>query len=245
VNGADGKPIKVPCACPPSQASFVTSLQANVHAGHVLNNPTVSVTFPLDNSTSSQAARIEAAIVTLQSLNGPGKGCPVVSTTLGVQQQAIQSGQAPPPPAAAAAPAPPPAAVVNAAPAPAASSSGSPSDADIARLAPNLGFHSGVNPTGTGDCDGAVNGADGKPIKVPCACPPSQASFVASLQANVHAGHVINNPSVAVPFPLDNSKASQAARIEAGIVTLQSLNGPGKGCPVVSTTLGVQQKALQ
>jgi hypothetical protein len=31
--------------------------------------------------------------------------------------------------------------------------------------------------SGTGDCDGAVNGANGLPIKVPCSCPPDQATF--------------------------------------------------------------------
>ena len=38
-------------------------------------------------------------------------------------------------------------------------------------------IHAGV--LGTGDCDGAVNGTDGKPIKVPCTCPPSQQVFLA------------------------------------------------------------------
>ena len=31
--------------------------------------------------------------------------------------------------------------------------------------------------SGTGNCDGAVNGANGKPIEVPCSCPPDQATF--------------------------------------------------------------------
>ena len=31
---------------------------------------------------------------------------------------------------------------------------------------------------GTGDCDGAVNGSNGKPIKIPCDCPPDRESFV-------------------------------------------------------------------
>ena len=48
----------------------------------------------------------------------------------------------------------------------------------ITDLAPDLGFTSGVNPTGTGDCDGAINGADGKPIKIPCACPPAQDVYI-------------------------------------------------------------------
>ena len=32
--------------------------------------------------------------------------------------------------------------------------------------------------TGTGDCDGAVKGANGQPIKVPCSCPPDRATFI-------------------------------------------------------------------
>ena len=32
--------------------------------------------------------------------------------------------------------------------------------------------------TGTGDCDGAVNGADGQPVKIPCSCPPDRAAFI-------------------------------------------------------------------
>ena len=56
---------------------------------------------------------------------------------------------------------------------------------------------------------------------------------------------MIHSPTVKVSFPTGTSKQDQAARIEAAIVTLQNLNGPGKGCPVVSTTLGAQQKALQ
>lgn len=64
-------------------------------------------------------------------------------------------------------------------------------------LVPQFGFSAGVNPTGTslrpyepflvadvllytgtGDCDGAVNGTDGQPVKVPCSCPPDRASFI-------------------------------------------------------------------
>ncbi|EIM86113.1 uncharacterized protein STEHIDRAFT_122094 [Stereum hirsutum FP-91666 SS1] len=112
-------------------------------------------------------------------------------------------------------------------------------------LIPSLGFSAGVNPTGTGDCDGAVNGADGKPIAVPCACPPTQDVFNQHLQADVAAGHAVNNPSVATPFPTDGSVASQLARVNTALVSLQNLNGPGKGCPAVSTTLQAQQKALQ
>jgi hypothetical protein len=54
----------------------------------------------------------------------------------------------------------------------------------------------------------------------------------------------VNNPSVSVTFPLGDSNADKSARITAALITLQNLNGPGKGCPAVSTTLLAQQKAL-
>ena len=125
-------------------------------------------------------------------------------------------------------------------------------------LIPNLGATAGKNPdgmciffisnnakikqntiSGVGNCDGAVNGANGQPIKVPCACPPDAATFAQALNANIAAGKAVNNPSVPFSFPTDNNAASLAARIQASLVTLQNLNGPGKGCPASSTTLSV------
>jgi len=256
VKGANGQPIKIPCSCPPAQAEYVNQLIANVQAGHALNNPSVQVSFPTDNSTQSQSARLNAASVTLQNLNGPGKGCPVVSTTFPAQQKAINSERTTPPasppvssPNLVAAPVPASSASSPASvPSPAAGnnspSMGTPDPATISALAPSLGFHSGVNPTGTGDCDGAVKGANGQPVKVPCACPPAQDVYVNQLIANVQAGHALNNPTVGVSFPTDNSPQSQSTRITAALITLQNLNGPGKGCPAASTTLVAQQKAL-
>ena len=144
---------------------------------------------------------------------------------------------------------------------------GVPDAATITHLAPELEFHSGVNPTGTGDCDGAVDGADGKPNKIPCTCPPPQDVYLdvrdllpplqsrprstdistyllQALVKNVQAGIAVNNTSVNVAFPTDNSNQSQSARITAALITLQNLNGPGKGCPAASTTLVARQKAL-
>lgn len=168
VAGPDGKAIKIPCACPPPRDQFIQvkipesisenhanlpiifqSLNANVAAGFAVNNPSVKVSFPTDGSSASKIARIQASLVTLQNLNGPGKGCPAASTTLLAQQKAITDGAN-----NAAAPAPAPA---NPPPANNAAA-GAPSAADVARLAPALGFSAGKNPTGTGDCDGAVNG---------------------------------------------------------------------------------------
>ncbi|GJE92655.1 hypothetical protein PsYK624_088100 [Phanerochaete sordida] len=259
IPNAQGVPIKIPCACPPDRNAFIAELNQNVNAGFVINNPSVKLSFPTDSSTASAQARINAAAVTLQNLHGPGQGCPIVSTTFTAQSNAINAGQDPstvvvPGPAAAtgAAPAPAAASPAPAAPAPPANNAaagaapaGAPSAAQIAQLAPPLGFTAGKNPTGTGDCDGAVNDASGNPIKVPCTCPPSQDVYLAALTTNVQAGKAVNNPSVAVSFPTGSSKQEQAARIEAALVTIQNLNGPGVGCPAASTTLSSQLKTAQ
>ena len=211
------------------------------------------VSFPTGDSKADKSARLNAASITLQNLNGPGKGCPVVSTTFPLQQKAIDAGTDT---GSTPSPAPSTPVKVN------ENISASLDAATIKSLAPELGFQSGVNPTGTGDCDGAVNGADGKPIKVPCSCPPPQGVyldvrssfplvdvlvfyfFLQALVKNVQAGIAVNNPSVKVAFPTDNSNQSQSARITAALITLQNLNGPGKGCPAASTTLVARQKAL-
>jgi hypothetical protein len=91
VIGANGKNASVPCACPPSQADFITALTADVLAGHALKNPSVKVSFPTGSSVQDQLDRIGAASVTLQNLNGVGQGCPFVSTTLPAQSKALQA----------------------------------------------------------------------------------------------------------------------------------------------------------
>ena len=66
------------------------------------------------------------------------------------------------------------------------------------------------------------------------------------LVCDVLVGHAVNNPSVPVSYMLDNFVRSQlAARVNMALVTLQNLNGPGKGGPAVSTTLSAHQSALQ
>jgi len=229
-DGVNG--IKIPCTCPPNRDAFINSLNANVDAGHAVNNPSVPVSFPADDSKASQLTRMQAALVTLQNLNGPGIGCPAASTTFLAQQEAIQNGPDTPAPA----PAPP----AERAP---QNNDGGDNGGNGGGVDPNLvpqfGIEPGQNPTGTGDCDG-VNG-----IKIPCSCPPERGAFIQSLNANVAAGHAVNNPSVPVSFPTDDSKESQIARIQASLVTLQNLNGPGVGCPAASTTLLAQQSAIQ
>ncbi|PPQ74267.1 hypothetical protein CVT24_001190 [Panaeolus cyanescens] len=216
------------------------SLNANVDAGHAVNNPSVPVSFPDDNSKASQLTRMQAALVTLQNLNGPGVGCPAASTTFLAQQEAIQNGPDTP------APAPPPPA---APPAPQGGGGGGNGGGNGGgvdpNLVPDLGHQAGVNPTGTGDCDGAVNGPDGNPIKIPCSCPPDRDAFIQAVSANVAAGHAVNNPGISVSFPTGDSKEDQLARIQTSLVTLQNLQGPGVGCPAAATTLLAQQAAIQ
>ncbi|KAI0750330.1 hypothetical protein C8Q80DRAFT_1100475 [Daedaleopsis nitida] len=225
--------ILIPCSCPPDRADFISQLNANVAAGHAINNPGVALSFPQDASKASALTRFNAATVTLQNLRGPGVGCPQAATTWGAQVAAIQSGPDPVANFPGSAPAPAPAPPAPAAPAAAPAAGG----VDPA-LVPDFGVVRGTAPTGTGDCKG-LNG-----ILIPCACPPDRADFINKLNANVAAGHAVNNPSVAVSFPTGNSKGEQQARIGALLVTLQNLNGPGSGCPAVSTVYAQLQQQI-
>jgi len=234
ITNAAGKVVKIPCSCPPDRASFLRSLNDNVNAGRVVNNPGIAVSFPTGNSKEDQLARLQTAIVTLQNLKGPGVGCPAASTTFLAQQKAIQDGTDSP------ASAPPVAFQQPPNNDPPAGSNGGVDPA----LVPEFGIKAGQNPTGTGDCDGTTNAA-GQVVKIPCSCPPDRASFIEALNQNVVAGHAVNNPSVPVSFPTDNSNTSKTTRIQAALVTLQNLRGPGVGCPAASTTLLAQLKAVQ
>jgi len=116
----------------------------------VTTNPTVKVSFPTDNSTASQSARLNAAAVTLQNLEGAGVGCPIASTTFTAQQKAINAETSTPAPAtsSSATPAVSATSSVVLANATAANGSTTPTDAQIAALAPPLGWQSGINPDG-------------------------------------------------------------------------------------------------
>ncbi|KAJ3801985.1 hypothetical protein GGU11DRAFT_753237 [Lentinula aff. detonsa] len=229
IDGPNGQPILIPCTCPPDRDTFIADLNANVAAGHAVNNPSIAVSFPSDNSQASQLARIDAALVTLQNLNGAGVGCPASSTTFVAQQAAIQAGSS-----VAVAPA-----STSVAAAPAATASAPATGGVDVSLVPEFGVTAGQSPDGTGNCIGINN------IKIPCSCPPDRDTFIADLNANVAAGHATNNPSVSVSFPTSQSNADAATRIEAAIVTLQNLNGAGVGCPAASTTFSAQLAAVQ
>lgn len=77
---------------------------------------------------------------------------------------------------------------------------------------------------GTGDCSGSVPG-----VEIPCICPPPRDLFLKDLNANIAAGHCVNNTSVKFTFPTDDSIQSQIDRIHGVIVTLQNIRGPGVG----------------
>lgn len=221
--------ILIPCSCPPDRQAFINSLNANVAAGHAVNNPGVPVSFPSGNDAQSAVIRIQASLVTLQNLNGPGVGCPASATTFSAQLNSALAGNVP---AAAAAPPPPPPAAAPPAPAPAA-------NGIDPNLVPQFGVQAGQQPNGSGSCVG-LNGK-----LIPCSCPPDRQTFINKLAENVAAGHAINNPGSALSFPTGNDAASAATRITAAIITLQNLNGPGVGCPAVSTTFSAQLAAAQ
>ena len=177
-----GQIVKIPCSCPPDRTTFIQvcsslsdslkpiwidwlawckSLNANVNAGHAVNNPGISVSFPTGSSKEDKLARIQASLVTLQNLEGPGVGCPAASTTYLAQQKATQDGTDVTSPLQVAVPTP----------------ASPPNNGIDAALVPDFGIQSGVNPTGTGDCDGTTNDA-GQVVKIPCSCPPDRASFI-------------------------------------------------------------------
>lgn len=294
----DGKIIKVPCACPPDRGEFIDQLLANIQAGHAVRNPSVTLSFPTGDSVADKKARITASTITLQNLNGPGQGCPNVSTTLAAQSKALdQCGEfvcgsdnqgngnstlAPSPTVAATSNSGPrstttvtsitvvtstvtvtrgnngnsdtatatattttsAAETPTATPPAAGSGNGSVLTRDIVeQLAPELGSQPNNNPNQFGDCDGPAQ-PDGKIARVPCACPPTRDEFITQLLANAQAGHALKNPTVALSFPLGDSKEDRKARITAGTITLQNLNGPGQGCPNVSTTFAAQALAI-
>ena len=127
-------------------------------AGFVTTNPSVKVTFPTDGSTASQLARLNAAAVTLQNLEGPGKGCPIASTTFTAQGKAIGAqGSSTGTGSTSTTPSlPPGSSTSSSSPATNATFSSlaisnnttSPTEAEIAALAPSLGWNSGINPDG-------------------------------------------------------------------------------------------------
>jgi hypothetical protein len=74
---------------------------------------------------------------------------------------------------------------------------------------------------------------------------PAECVIIQALSQNVAAGRAVNNPSVNVRFPTGDSDADKRERIQASLVTLQNLQGPGIGCPAASTTLLVRFRSFE
>jgi len=112
-------------------------------------------------------------------------------------------------------------------------------------LIPQFGVTPGIKLPNSASCAG-ITGPNGQPIAIPCQCPPNRDQFIADLNANVAAGHCINNSAVTVaPFPEDGSAKSQSIIFHIATITLQNLQGPGVGCPQSSTTWTAQAQNLQ
>lgn len=106
-------------------------------------------------------------------------------------------------------------------------------------LVPDFGVIANTNPNAqqAGSCDG-FSVATQAVVLIPCICPPSRATFLAALERNVAAGSVEGGAG-ATPVRFNNDAADQSAaanreRGTALVVTLQNLDGPGKGCPGAS-----------
>lgn len=110
------------------------------------------------------------------------------------------------------------------------------SDPNFLSLIPEFGVEAGVNPTGTGDCDG-FNAAQNKVVPINCEkCPPPRDAYVEKLAADLNAGNVFGSP---ITFNTDPSTANDPQankdRATACLTSLQSFYGSkGVGCPAVA-----------
>nr|GAT54066.1 predicted protein [Mycena chlorophos] len=224
--------VLIPCQCPPPLDVYIQSLSANVAAGHDVNNPSVAAPFPTDSSIASQITRLQTQISSLQNLNGSGVGCPAAATTWNGLLASLLVGTP-----EASTPTVEATTAVAATTAVGAATSAASTSIDPSLIV-DFGVIAGQNPNGGGSCTGTNN------VLIPCTCPPSLASYTASLEANVAAGHDLNNPSVPAPFPTDSSLASQITRLQTQLSTLQNLNGTGVGCPAASTIWSAQLASL-
>ena len=75
----DGTVVQIPCNCPPPRDFFIGKLREFVAAGSA-GFPGTDLTFPSGDSREAQFSGINAALITLQNLNGSGVGCPAAST---------------------------------------------------------------------------------------------------------------------------------------------------------------------
>lgn len=110
------------------------------------------------------------------------------------------------------------------------------SDPDFLSLIPEFGVEQGVNPTGTGDCDG-FNAAQNKVVPISCEkCPPPRDAYVEQLAKDLNAGNSFGSPITfnTDPATADDPQANKD-RATACLTSLQSFYGSkGVGCPAVA-----------
>lgn len=127
----------------------------------------------------------------------------------------------------------------------ATSASNSTGNAINPALVPDFGVVAGTNEGAqqAGSCDGFAAATNAK-VLIPCTCPPSRDSFLAALNKNVAAGQVQGTPVKFNNNASDQSTTANKDRGTALLVTLQNLNGAGKGCPAASApNFAVLQKS--
>lgn len=111
-------------------------------------------------------------------------------------------------------------------------------------LVPDFGVAPNTNADAKqkGSCDGFAAASSAVTL-IPCSCPPSRGAFLAALDRAVAAGQTQGTPVTFNNDAADQSAATNRARATAMLVTLQNLNGPGKGCPAASApNFATQQK---
>lgn len=173
------------------------------------------------------------------------------ATTLAHPTQIGRRGSSTPPSVVVAAAAA--SASASGAPAPAASSSGgggggggsnSTSGAVNPSLVPSFGVTTNTNADAKqkGSCDGFAAASNAVTL-IPCSCPPSRDAFLAALNKAVAAGSTQGTPVKFNNDASDQSAKTNQLRATAMLVTLQNLNGAGKGCPAASApNFATQQK---
>ncbi|KAJ0107436.1 hypothetical protein N8I77_002315 [Diaporthe amygdali] len=109
------------------------------------------------------------------------------------------------------------------------------SDPNFLSLIPEFGVQAGVNPTGTGNCDG-FNAIANKVVPIQCdKCPPPRDDFVNKLASDLTAGNVFGSPVTFNTDPSVQDEQTNKDRATACLITLQSFYGQkGVGCPAVA-----------
>ncbi|KAI0787681.1 hypothetical protein C8Q74DRAFT_1409131, partial [Fomes fomentarius] len=176
----------IPGSCPPKRGRFIRQLNANVAAGHAINNPGVQLAFPgqLQAVRPRPLPRRDRHALTVPVLDVHKllrRGAPrfrLSRTALTPSPESLLLPPLSPPPR-------------------------------HATLVPDFGVRQGRPPRRQGNCKGVND------INISCSCLPKREEFVTKLNENVAVGHATNNSGIGVSFPTGNSKGEQQAHIIA------------------------------